>query len=99
MLTSRLDNINIASQDGLVFESFTYHLSLLSDDKSWELLKFKLFGENCCPQELLELGQQIAINCKGLPLTIDIMAGILREIEARKDCWLVVAQNFFDKCC
>ncbi|KAI5678852.1 hypothetical protein M9H77_09802 [Catharanthus roseus] len=94
LLTSRLDNINIASQDGLVLESFTYHLSLLSDDKSWELLKFKLFGENCCPQELLELGQQIAINCKGLPLTIDIMAGILREIEAKKDCWLEVAQNF-----
>ncbi|KAI5678851.1 hypothetical protein M9H77_09801 [Catharanthus roseus] len=92
LLTSRLDNI--ASQDGSVPECCTYHLSLLPDAKSWEMLRFKLFGKGSCPQELLELGRQIAISCKGLPLTIDLMAGILGEVEAKQDCWLEVAQNF-----
>ncbi|CAI9109958.1 OLC1v1009902C1 [Oldenlandia corymbosa var. corymbosa] len=55
----------------------------LSEKESWELLKLKIFQENECPQELLEVGWQIAKNCKGLPLAIGAIAGLLNRTGGR----------------
>ncbi|XP_027151209.1 putative late blight resistance protein homolog R1B-23 [Coffea eugenioides] len=42
------------------------NLRLLSDDESWELLKLKIFHQESYPEELFEVGKEIARNCKGL---------------------------------
>ncbi|KAL2551425.1 putative disease resistance RPP13-like protein 3 [Forsythia ovata] len=43
-------------------------LPFLSEDECWELFRRKVFQDKNCPQELLDIGKQIAANCRGLPL-------------------------------
>ncbi|CDP21801.1 unnamed protein product [Coffea canephora] len=50
-----------------------------------------VFVKPGCPQELRILGKKITTNCKGLPLTIVIIAGILSTIE--DDAWSEVADS------
>ncbi|MCD7471943.1 hypothetical protein HAX54_012745 [Datura stramonium] len=47
---------------------------LLNDDESWKLLKQKVFGEECCSDILSNIGQEIANKCRGLPLSIVLVA-------------------------
>ncbi|KAL3509017.1 hypothetical protein ACH5RR_028418 [Cinchona calisaya] len=68
-----------------------HNLRALTDTESWELLKRKVFGEEDSPQALHELGIEIAKNCKGLPLTVVIIAGILASIE--HSGWAEVAKS------
>lgn len=49
-------------------------LRQLTDDESWELLQKRL---SCGESYDEKLGREIAKNCKGLPLTVVIVAGIL----------------------
>ncbi|KAL3527941.1 hypothetical protein ACH5RR_012597 [Cinchona calisaya] len=73
------------------FECKPHHLRLLTDEESWELLQKKLFGKECCPPQLSVVGMQIARNCKGLPLTVVLVAGVLANTE--QDCWEEVANS------
>ncbi|CAI9105351.1 OLC1v1004257C1 [Oldenlandia corymbosa var. corymbosa] len=55
-----------------------YHLSPLSKEETLKLLKVKLFpGDNCWPPELSDLAKKISAFCKGLPLKVIIVAGLL----------------------
>ncbi|XP_027177725.1 putative late blight resistance protein homolog R1A-3 [Coffea eugenioides] len=85
ILTSRIHSFP------LKHASEPYHLRLLTDTESWALLRNKLFGKEGCTPTLNEVGFQIAKNCKGLPLTIVLVAGILATTE--QDCWKEVAET------
>ncbi|XP_027157516.1 putative late blight resistance protein homolog R1B-17 [Coffea eugenioides] len=88
LLTSRIHSLPLQ----LKHACEPYHLRQLTDKESWALLQNKLFGEEgCCPPTLNEVGFQIAKNCKGLPLTIVLVAGILATTE--QDCWKEVAET------
>lgn len=88
IFTSRSDGI--ASQIGS--ENITFYLSPISIEKSWQMLQMKLFGEGkSCPKDLNMVIDDIVENCKGLPLTIDLIAGILRE--TKKEKWEKVAES------
>ncbi|KAL3508956.1 hypothetical protein ACH5RR_028357 [Cinchona calisaya] len=87
LLTSRFSNV--ASKVGIGREP--HDLRSLTDSESWELLQKKVFGKEDCPQALHGLGMEIAKNCKGLPLTVVIVAGILATIE--HDGWEEVAKS------
>ncbi|CDP19425.1 unnamed protein product [Coffea canephora] len=50
-----------------------------SDYESWKLLVEKIFRGEGCPEELLLVGEQIAQQCKGLPLSVVVVA----DLEAR----------------
>ncbi|XP_027099192.1 putative late blight resistance protein homolog R1B-16 [Coffea arabica] len=89
MFTSRFHNI--VSQ--IERKSITYPLNPLSEVTSWKLLEVKLFQKECCPQELLGVGMQMAINCKGLPLAVDLVVCLLRNKERRQDCWEQIANS------
>ncbi|KAH0748142.1 hypothetical protein KY290_027374 [Solanum tuberosum] len=39
------------------------------------------FGKESCPDELLDVGKEIAQNCKGLPLVVDLIAGVVARKE------------------
>ncbi|KAM3234272.1 hypothetical protein P3L10_019632 [Capsicum annuum] len=69
------------------------NLRLLRPEESWELLEKRAFGNDCCPDELLEVGKEIAENCKGLPLVSDLIAGVIAGREKKKSEWLVVRNN------
>lgn len=52
---------------------------------------FPLFGSQSCPTELVSIGQKIAANCRGLPLTIDLVAGVLRGKDTEE--WKIFAES------
>ncbi|XP_071930473.1 putative late blight resistance protein homolog R1A-3 [Coffea arabica] len=72
-------------------------LRFFSDGESWELLEKRVFQQQKCPEELVELGRQIATACKGLPLSIVLVAGILARTQKRKDWWMQVVDSLSSK--
>jgi hypothetical protein len=60
-----------------------YRLQVLNEDESWKLLSKKVFRGGTCPPELETPGRQLAKACKGLPLTIVLLAGILVNNEKK----------------
>ncbi|KAL3504557.1 hypothetical protein ACH5RR_034398 [Cinchona calisaya] len=75
-------------------DSIPYALRLLSPEESCELLWLKVFDGEICPPNLSTISKRIARNCKGLPLAVVLMAGILRRIERKEDCWEHVSNTF-----
>ncbi|KAH0660379.1 hypothetical protein KY289_029127 [Solanum tuberosum] len=69
------------------------NLRLLRSEESWELLEKRAFGNESCPDELLDVGKEIAENCKGLPLVVDLIAGVIAGREKKKSVWLEVVNN------
>ncbi|KAM3267407.1 putative late blight resistance protein R1A-3 [Capsicum chacoense] len=69
------------------------NLRLLRLEESWELLQKRAFGNECCPDELLEVGKEIVLNCKGLPLVVDLIAGVIAGLEKKRAVWLEVRNN------
>ncbi|KAK4708452.1 hypothetical protein R3W88_029377 [Solanum pinnatisectum] len=69
-------------------------LQVLTPKKSWELFEKKVFGEGSCPAELSDVGHQTVKKCKGLPLAIVLIAGvIIRGKKKEKDLWLKIQDN------
>ncbi|XP_073318137.1 putative late blight resistance protein homolog R1C-3 [Primulina huaijiensis] len=54
--------------------SATFSLPLIRYSSSPEE---KIFGQESCPLHLVELGKKVARNCRGLPLTIVVVVGLL----------------------
>ncbi|XP_027099479.1 putative late blight resistance protein homolog R1A-3 [Coffea arabica] len=89
MFTSRIRNLVLQAKPN----SSPCPLSPLSDEESWELLQEKLFNNNGCPSDLLEVGQKIAKNCKGLPLAVVLVAGILARENNDLEWWNQVQES------
>ncbi|KAL1807645.1 hypothetical protein ACET3Z_024635 [Daucus carota] len=73
VFTSRLADVPFKVHPGC----YKYPLRFLSHEESWNLLRYRVFLEDSCPTSLIKIGQEIARNCKGLPLSLVVMAGIL----------------------
>ncbi|XP_075083867.1 putative late blight resistance protein homolog R1A-3 [Nicotiana tabacum] len=69
------------------------HLRLLSLEESWELLERKVFGKESCPVELLDVGYKITKKCKGLPLVLHLIGGVITTKEKNKAFWCEVLNN------
>ncbi|KAG5607656.1 hypothetical protein H5410_029148 [Solanum commersonii] len=69
------------------------YLRLLRSEESWELLEKKVFGEECCPDELKDVGKMIAQKCDGLPLVLDLIGGVISKKEKKEALWLEVLNN------
>ncbi|KAI3468971.1 hypothetical protein Pfo_025634 [Paulownia fortunei] len=70
-----------------------HYMNLLSYPESWKLLRSRVFGEAGCPHQLSKVGRKIAFDCKGLPLAIVVMAGLLSKVNRTRDEWTKVAKN------
>nr|XP_027076877.1 putative late blight resistance protein homolog R1A-3 [Coffea arabica] len=81
LFISRYQNLSLQFMPN----SRPFHLHQLTDEESWKLLQNKLFGKEGCPPALSGVGSQIAKICRGLPLAIVIVAGILST--TAQDCW------------
>ncbi|KAL0335575.1 UNVERIFIED_CONTAM: putative late blight resistance proteinR1A-10 [Sesamum radiatum] len=69
-----------------------HHMTLLSPKSSWDLLRDTIFGQEDCPYALQEIGWNIAENCKGLPLAIVVMSGLLSK-DSKEEDWKRIAQD------
>ncbi|XP_019186559.1 PREDICTED: probable disease resistance protein At1g58390 [Ipomoea nil] len=86
LVTTRHDNVIDSTWK-------SHNLEKLSDDDGWLLIKNNVFGTEGCSDKLLEeLGKKIARKCKGLPLALVVVAGILRKCITSTD-WQQVADN------
>ncbi|KAL0364438.1 UNVERIFIED_CONTAM: putative late blight resistance proteinR1A-10 [Sesamum angustifolium] len=75
-------------------ESPSHHMSLLSPNASWDLLRKTVFGQKDCPSALEKIGRMIAQNCKGLPLAIVVIGGLLsRAHDKKQEDWEHVASH------
>ncbi|XP_058201420.1 putative late blight resistance protein homolog R1B-16 [Rhododendron vialii] len=70
-----------------------HYLDPLSESCSWELLQKKVFGTKQCPPELVDIGKQITKKCKGLPIAIIAIAGILAMENKTLYVWEEVAKH------
>nr|WPV71177.1 Hero-cluster NLR-B [synthetic construct] len=91
ILTSRSSKVGLQVK----CHSDPLRLQLLTPEKSWDLFVKKVFGdEGSCPAELSEVGHQIVEKCKGLPLAIVLIAGVIvRGKKKEKDFWLKILHN------
>ncbi|KAL8530011.1 hypothetical protein ACS0TY_007184 [Phlomoides rotata] len=97
LITSREKNVGIHAN--VMREP--HMLRFLRHDESWELLQLEVFGNlEDCPEELQGVGEHIADQCDGVPLTIVVIGGILvdqrtrrRAISLVKKEWNEVSEN------
>jgi hypothetical protein len=82
LITSRIKEVALHS-------SLTppYFLQFLNKDESYELFLKKGFRGGECPAELETLGRQIAEGCRGLPLSIVVLGGLLAAKEKTHRTW------------
>ncbi|KAM3271046.1 hypothetical protein P3S67_029249 [Capsicum chacoense] len=70
-----------------------HDMSFLSLDDSWNLFSERLFREESYPSHLEEVGKHIVQQCRGLPLSIIVIAGLLGKMEPTNDNWKKVEEN------
>ncbi|KAL0354895.1 UNVERIFIED_CONTAM: putative late blight resistance proteinR1B-8 [Sesamum radiatum] len=88
VITTRLSNV------ATTFDSNSPHeMDFLDEDKSWNLFCEKVFLGKACPLELEEIGMQIAKSCKGLPLALVVIGGLLAKSQRSIEQWKDVAEN------
>ncbi|WMV48560.1 hypothetical protein MTR67_041945 [Solanum verrucosum] len=76
----------------LKHHSDPYFLRFLTVDESWDLLQKKVFQGEICPRKLLRTGLRVAESCKGLPLVIVLIAGIIAK-KREASVWLEIAKD------
>ncbi|KAG5600177.1 hypothetical protein H5410_031547 [Solanum commersonii] len=73
-----------------------YHLPSLETKESCQLLQRKVFQKEDCPPELQDVSQAVAEKCKGLPLVVVLLAGIIKKRKMEKSWWNEVKDALFD---
>ncbi|KAH7533815.1 hypothetical protein FEM48_Zijuj04G0171800 [Ziziphus jujuba var. spinosa] len=79
----------VASKDDYTFPP--YRLPLLNEAESWQLLSNKVFQQGQCVddegEDLTHIGQQLAKNCNGLPLSIVVLGDLLKTRKILAETW------------
>ncbi|KAL8547707.1 hypothetical protein ACS0TY_007143 [Phlomoides rotata] len=77
-----------------------HQMRFFTENESWELLQLEVFGNHeSCPKELLVIGEHIAKECNGVPLTIGVIGGVLKDsylsypLVMVKKKWEEIARN------
>ncbi|XP_057786737.1 putative late blight resistance protein homolog R1A-10 [Salvia miltiorrhiza] len=88
VITTRLANlaVELASSNSL-------KMRFLDEADSWDLLSKIVFGEESCPLELEEIGKKIGKSCKGLPLSIVVVGGLLAKSKHAREFWEYIGEN------
>ncbi|KAH6805060.1 hypothetical protein C2S51_029891 [Perilla frutescens var. frutescens] len=87
IVTTRLSNL------ATDLSSSPFEMSFLDKDKSWELFCGEAFGQEKCSPELEKIGIKIMKRCRGLPLSIIVIAGHLRKSSRTIEYWEKVGSS------
>ncbi|CDP12547.1 unnamed protein product [Coffea canephora] len=89
LFTSRIHKLSWQDE----CKCYLHTLRPFHEKEGWELLKQKTFHKDECPQDLVEVGMEIARKCKGLPLSIVLVAGILAKSKNSLYWWKRIARS------
>ncbi|KAL8557555.1 hypothetical protein ACS0TY_004847 [Phlomoides rotata] len=90
MLTTRDSDVASYASSG----SPLHQMKFMDENQSWDLLKQKVFtNRQDCPPELEYIGKAIARSCRGLPLAVVLVAGILSAEVKTQISWEKIAKN------
>ncbi|XP_073121200.1 putative late blight resistance protein homolog R1A-3 [Henckelia pumila] len=92
LLTTRLSDVAVYAGSS---NTRIHQMKILNEDQSWKLLQEKIFGQESCPLHLMELGKMVARNCRGLPLTIVVVAGLILSSGnmMKEELWESILRN------
>ncbi|KAM3249924.1 putative late blight resistance protein R1B-16 [Capsicum annuum] len=93
IVTTRLEEV--ANQ--VKHHTDPYSLPFLPLDESCKLLQKKVFQQECCPPELRDVSLAVAEKCKGLPLIIVLVAGIIKRNKMEASWWDEVKNSLFSR--
>lgn len=92
MLTSRISEVVSISTTEL--GGMIYDLKPLSSEESWTLFCARTFQGNLCPSYLEKISRNILKRCRGLPLAIVAISGMLAtKDQSRVDEWEMVERS------
>ncbi|KAI3463702.1 hypothetical protein Pfo_020365 [Paulownia fortunei] len=88
LVTTRL--LNLAVHFG---SCSPYEMEFLDEEQSWDLFRENVFEQEGCPVELEEIGKNIAKRCRGLPLALVVIGGLLAKSKWTKEHWESVERD------
>ncbi|XP_016463292.1 putative late blight resistance protein homolog R1B-16 [Nicotiana tabacum] len=83
IVTTRLEEVG----KQVKYDTDPYSLPFLTRDESLKLLQKKVFQKEACPPELQDVSLAVAKRCKGLPLVIILVAGIIKRKKMEESWW------------
>ncbi|KAJ0489925.1 putative virus X resistance protein-like, coiled-coil [Helianthus annuus] len=89
LLTSRHKTVALHAKP----HGFIHQLRSLTDEESLELLRKKVFRGDHFPDWSSLPGMQIARNCRGLPLSVVVIAGVLAKESATEESWERISKS------
>ncbi|GAA0157590.1 antimicrobial response protein [Lithospermum erythrorhizon] len=80
---------NVASET----KSKIHELRALTEDESWELLQNKLPRHQSLPINLVRIAKEVAKTCRGLPLSIVVIGGLMFNAERTEEMWNQIVKD------
>jgi len=91
IVTTRLEKVG----EHVKLHTDLYFLPFLTPEESRELLQKKVFQNEACPPELHNVSLDVARRCKGLPLVVVLVAGIIKKKKMEISWWHEVKKALF----
>ncbi|KAG5588703.1 hypothetical protein H5410_049137 [Solanum commersonii] len=92
VVTTRLEEVG----KQVKYHTDPYSLPFLTTEESCQLLQKKVFQKEDCPPELQYVSQAVAEKCKGLPLVVVLVSGIIKKRKMEESWWNEVKDALFD---
>ncbi|XP_055814002.1 putative late blight resistance protein homolog R1A-3 isoform X2 [Solanum dulcamara] len=92
VVTTRLEEVG----KQVKYHTDPYSLPFLTTEESCQLLQKKVFQKEDCPPELQDVSHKVAEKCKGLPLVVVLVAGIIKKRKMEESWWNEVKDALFD---
>ncbi|KAH6793344.1 hypothetical protein C2S52_003821 [Perilla frutescens var. hirtella] len=90
---SRIIITRLSNLGSTVAASHGIDMAFLDEDNSWDLFSKTVFGGNACPLQLEKTGKEIVESCRGLPLSIVVIGGLLSKSEYTQEYWEYIRNN------
>ncbi|XP_048321758.2 putative disease resistance RPP13-like protein 3 [Ziziphus jujuba] len=82
LITTRVKDVAMYSS-----QTPPYALSFLDNKTSFQLFCRKVFGKQKCPSDLENLAMKLVKSCKGLPISIVVLGGLLANKRKNYETW------------
>ncbi|KAM3357281.1 hypothetical protein P3S68_023995 [Capsicum galapagoense] len=89
VITTRLEKVGTHVMN----HSDPYFLPFLTPEESCQLLEKKVFPQEGFPPELEDVSLAVAKRCKGLPLVVVLVAGIIKKKKMKESWWHEVKKS------